>query len=998
MSSKRYLSDKNTKAGAVMRSAKQFSPSPLAKAIFFAGLALPMSSAFAQSANEQPIEEIIVSGARATVQQSLDLKRETTAIVDGLVASDIGEIPAFSVAEAIETITGATGHRLKGSASEISIRGLGPFLGFSTFNGRPVTQGGNNRAVNFQQFPSELVNKITVYKSQQADLTEGGTSGIVELGSIRALDYGKSTTQVNINGMYNEKAASVDGNDGLGYRGSITHINQFETDIGDMGFSIGYQRFDSGNPEETYLTSSSYFACDRAANAAVPNTTRCANVTPESFAEADGAIDIDDVYYPSSSRSFRFIDEFDKRDAVMASFQWQPDDRWDINADVQWSEKYYIEDRHDWIIDDARVSHSNVVIGDGPKNRGAVLSYDGRSRSRITGEHYNRAEDYLGGGLNVSFQATDRLTLIGDISSSSTHRLQQQNVASFRSEFMDYSFDGSTTVPAVTIHTEGYDINNPDTFGPNGRLQDAWVRRRTEDRKDDIVTAKFDAIYDLNTTGITSIKSGIQLVEQTRVTDKSNDNQLNYAAVRAEYYGDLPLGEQPNNMDIWTNVAAQGCWYDRFPQGDFLDSSSGSNVGGSFAVFDTLCTIRAVTGVGMEGGVGPLIPPEADSRSFDDVDVKETTTAAYVMADFDTNFAGVPFYGNFGTRIVQTDVDSRGYTQDIVIEQNNDELWVTNTSEVGIRDVRRKHSYTELLPSATGILELQDDVLFRTAVYRAMTRVNIEDLHSGRTMGDFSENEAFESRELAIADLTSNISGGNAAQDPLMSWNLDFSIEWFQSRDTALSLALYAKQFEAGFQTLRFDETLVIDGEVIPVSVRKRTNSDDSSLLTGMEITATHRFSNLPAPFDGLGIQMSYNYADSDFKNADPVLGEILDEEGNLVAPGLTPDASLWGFSRHVASTKVYWDIGDFTFTLTNKYRSQYFQPTAGNPANRFIDGFNYVDLSARYRINKTWDLRAYAYNVTEESQVGRSATREDNVRLYSHSGRKFELALRAKF
>lgn len=987
MSFQRYLSDHRSSARAGVKSGSRFSFCPLAKAVFCAGLALPVLSS-AQDASDG-IEEVIVSGARATVQQSLDLKRQTTAIVDGLVASDIGEIPAFSVAEAIETITGATGHRLKGSASEISIRGLGPFLGYSTFNGRPVTQGGNNRAVNFQQFPSELVSKVTVYKSQQADLNEGGTSGIVELGSIRALDYGKSATQFNINGMYNDKAASVDGNDGLGYRGSATHINQFETAVGDMGFSIGYQRFDSGNPEESYLTSSSYFACDRAGNAASPNTVRCADVTPGSFNDANGAINIDDVYYPTGSRTFRMLDEFDKRDAVMASFQWQPNDRWDINADVQWSEKYYIEDRHDWVIDDARVSHSNVVIGNGAKNQGALLSYDGRSRTRLIGEHYNRAEDYLGAGLNVSFQATDRLTLIGDISTSSTHRLQKQNVASFRSEFMDYSFDGSTTVPTITIHSENYDINNPDTYGPDGRLGDAWVRRRTEDRKDDIVTAGVDAIYELNSTGITSIKSGIKFTEQHRVADKSDDVNWNYNRVREEYYGDLPPLQRPSNDDIWANVANAGCWYDRFPQGDFLDSSAGGNVGGSFAVFDTLCTIRAVTG-------GELVPPSADSRSFDDVNVKESTTAAYVMANFDTTWGGLPFYGNFGARVVQTDVKSRGYSQDIEIELTSDDRY--RTVGAGIGDIYRKHRYTEVLPSATGIFELRDDVLFRTAIYRAMTRVNIEDLHSGRTLGDFAENELFDTYEDAITDLSNNISGGNVAQDPLMSWNLDLSLEWFQSADTAFAVALYAKRFEAGFETLRFDETLVIDGQVIPVSVRKRTNSDDSSLLTGMEATATHRFSTLPAPFDGLGLQMSYNYADSDFKSPDPVMGDILDEEGVLVAPGLTPDASLWGFSRHVASAKAYWDIGDFTFTLTSKYRSQYFQPTEGNPANRFIDGFNYIDFSARYRINKVWDLRLYAYNLTDESQVGRSVTRDDNVRLYSNSGRKYELALRARF
>src|SRR5690606_38998588 len=163
---------------------------------------------------------------------------------------------------------------------------------------------------------------------------------------------------------------------------------------------------------------------------------------------------------------------------------------------------------------------------------------------------------------------------------------------------------------------------------------------------------------------------------------------------------------------------------------DFLDSSSGNNVGGSFAVFDTLCTIRAVTG-------GELVPPSVDSRSFDDVNVKETTTAAYIMADFDTQWGGLPIYGNFGVRVVQTDVESRGYTQDIEIELTTEIRY--RTLGAGIDDIYRTHSYTEVLPSVTGIFELRDDVLFRAAVYRAVTRVNIEDLHSGRPLGDSTD-------------------------------------------------------------------------------------------------------------------------------------------------------------------------------------------------------------------------------------------------------------------
>jgi hypothetical protein len=65
------------------------------------------------------IEEIVVQGTRATVQRSIDLKRNSTQIVDGLSAEEIGDIPALSIGAALETITGATAHRENGGATEL---------------------------------------------------------------------------------------------------------------------------------------------------------------------------------------------------------------------------------------------------------------------------------------------------------------------------------------------------------------------------------------------------------------------------------------------------------------------------------------------------------------------------------------------------------------------------------------------------------------------------------------------------------------------------------------------------------------------------------------------------------------------------------------------------------------------------------------------------------------------------------------------------------------
>src|SRR3546814_19521336 len=97
-------------------------------------------------------------------------------------------------------------------SSDLSVRGLGPTLSFSTFNGREVSTAGPDRSVAFQQFPSELVNGVLVYKTQRADFLEGGVGGVIELRSMKPLDYGKSRIQFEGRGDFNSSEERRVGN------------------------------------------------------------------------------------------------------------------------------------------------------------------------------------------------------------------------------------------------------------------------------------------------------------------------------------------------------------------------------------------------------------------------------------------------------------------------------------------------------------------------------------------------------------------------------------------------------------------------------------------------------------------------------------------------------------------------------------------------------------------------------------------------------------------
>ncbi|MEO1082740.1 MAG: TonB-dependent receptor plug domain-containing protein, partial [Acidobacteriota bacterium] len=208
-------------------------------------------------------DAIVVTGTRYTIQSSIQEKRNSDLVVEALTTDEIGELPALSIGEALETLTGVASHREQGGATEVSIRGLGPFLGATTINRREATNGSGDRSVNFSQFPSELFNTIKVYKTQQASLIEGGVSGQIELETARPLDRTDSSLLFELKGAYNPDNDNINiAERDLGSRGTFSYINQFESKGGDkFGIAVGFQRNLTTNPEGEARSSSTYRDC-----------------------------------------------------------------------------------------------------------------------------------------------------------------------------------------------------------------------------------------------------------------------------------------------------------------------------------------------------------------------------------------------------------------------------------------------------------------------------------------------------------------------------------------------------------------------------------------------------------------------------------------------------------------------------------------------------------------------------------------------------------------
>ncbi|MDB2438458.1 TonB-dependent receptor [Hellea sp.] len=236
-----------------------------AKVLLLSGVSFSMlavsQAAIAQDSSDP--DEIVSTGVRRVIADAIVIKRNSAEVVDGLSADEIGDLPALSIAEALESITSVGSQREGSGATEVSIRGLGPFLGSTVINGREATNGSGDRSVNFSQFPSELFNKIEVFKTQSASFIEGGVAGQIALSTLKPLDYGKRRVQLQAKGSLGLDNLDIEDADRqVGFRLTGSYVDQWESNsIGDFGISIGGQIQRRPNPEQEARSTSTFQAC-----------------------------------------------------------------------------------------------------------------------------------------------------------------------------------------------------------------------------------------------------------------------------------------------------------------------------------------------------------------------------------------------------------------------------------------------------------------------------------------------------------------------------------------------------------------------------------------------------------------------------------------------------------------------------------------------------------------------------------------------------------------
>ena len=265
-----------------------------------------------QQADATELDTVVVTGIRRGIESAISVKRDSTSIVEAISAEDIGKLPDVSIAESLARLPGLAAQRVAGRAQVISVRGLSPDFSTTLLNGREMVSTGDNRSVEFDQYPSELVSGVTVYKTPDAGLVGQGLSGTVDMQTVRPLSFDAPVGAVGIRGQRNSLGNAADAS-AYGERINASYITQNEART--FGFSIGYSHSTTPVQENQVGLYEPWQAIGDNWRPGVPAGT----------------------FYSDGIKALRRTGET-KRDGVMATLQFRPSNAWTSTLDLFYSE------------------------------------------------------------------------------------------------------------------------------------------------------------------------------------------------------------------------------------------------------------------------------------------------------------------------------------------------------------------------------------------------------------------------------------------------------------------------------------------------------------------------------------------------------------------------------------------------------------------------------------------------------------------------------------
>ncbi|GLP95853.1 TonB-dependent receptor [Paraferrimonas sedimenticola] len=908
-----------------------FKPSVITMALLAAGVSVSAYAAEDQTAAqaEQAVEVIQVKGIRASMAASQMEKMSNTSIVEAVSAEDIGKLPDVSIAESLARLPGVTAQRLDGRANVISIRGLAPDFTTATLNGREQVTISDNRGVELDQYPSELLNGAVVYKTPDAGVLAQAIGGTVDMRTVRPLAHGEQALVVNLKGEQNDMGAlNPDGTD-KGYRGSISYIDQFADDT--IGIALGYARMKSPNQEERM------------------HIWGYPEVCSEGDAN-DGKCERDDRTIMGGAKPYVRSSVLE-RDGFMGVFEFKPNDKFHSVLDV-----FYSKFDDEQILRGVEIPGAHWGNGSGNNGFEVINSRNGvvtegvlkNQKLMLRNDITETKSDVLSVGWNNAYEINDKWSVELDIAHSKADRRKwafESYASSSRNAqdgcandpmCLDLGFKMTDRGPVFIPHPN-LELDNPAYIGLGGPYnwgnnavplgQDGFINEGTT--KDELSSARFSTTYTTDNSFISAVRVGLNYSERSKVKDYTGT----YLAVNEDKLG------------------ARGVTPNAIPTQYLLDPTNLGFIGlGNMLSYDSRALLRDGYYTGINAADVEL------GRSVENWGVTEKVTTAFVKADIDSEIAGRPLLGNVGVQVVHTDQSSDGIRSNI------------NDGKVVKQNVTDGTNYTELLPSLNLSYQVIDGHQIRLAAARTLARARMDQMKASSDVNYDAE----KSNSTDIENSPWSANSGNPHLKPWMAWQYDLGYEvYFGS--SYVAVGAFYKQLENHVYSQQvigdFSDITVPDPQPNMREGYVNTYANgEGGYIRGLEFSAHLNGELLHDALEPFGLIINGAYNQSkvrETKDSDPI--------------------ALPGLSEKTANATVYYENAGFQARVSARYRSDFLGEVSGVSLARdmrFVKGETLVDAQIGYDFSESGIDALYGLTVYLQ---GTNLTNQEFVTYENH-------------
>jgi iron complex outermembrane receptor protein len=614
------------------------------------------------------LQSVEVIGIRHAIATATETKQEQNSIVEAVSSEDLGKLPDVSIAESLARLPGLTAQRVDGRAQVIAIRGMSPDFAATLLNGREQVSTGDNRGVEFDQYPSELLDSAVVYKTPDAELIGQGLSGTVDLHTVRPLSFGKSRTTFNLRGEYNGLGKQNFDGSKTGYRASASYIGQFLDHT--LGVAVGVARLDSPFQEQHY------------------KAWWWANTDPWGMPVAGKPADA--IMLEGAEAWRRSRDQV--RDGLMGVLQFKPNDSFNSTLDMYYSKFRQHESTRGAMWDQSpdwggacpprciSLSNATTTMFDGyPIVTGGTVN---GVVPIIRNDNNSRQDELYSIGWNNEFKFNENWTGVADVYASGAKR-HQDSLETYAGISGNTSIDftlplDSNDFPTFGSATDFSDpstvlLRDPGNWGRQGRLE----KTRQEDKLHGVRLA-------VNRVFLKGPFSSLDLGFASTSRDKEKTSSVYFAQFKN---GGTSQAVDPNLLGSPTDLGFVG--------------------------------LGGVLSYDVNGVVNNYYDLQLNMSNDDlrkDFTVSEDVDTGYAKLDIDTDLgASVHLRGNVGVQYVKTRQSSTGF----------------NVNSAAFLDpVTRGTSYNDVLPSLNLVFDFGGGWISRFGAAKTLARPRIDDMRA----------------------------------------------------------------------------------------------------------------------------------------------------------------------------------------------------------------------------------------------------------------------------